>query len=294
VGRPSCRNSDVNLESPSSSRSLWLLASQLRLVNMSSAHKDRFLTRIRHHMAKDDSIWKACFRKHFPGYPLPSPSAEGSSWFIETAKMAKGLAPITWDPESSAKSFDFDKANKLATRTKGTGPKYPKAISFMPIDLKKKHEFAFLLKGHAILGLYSTSSKVDLHQELNVAGEAKDPAELVKSERVLEASVIFTRTKKHHYFENYRWDARGSARDNYLLSPRSLMGLFDKNPGGVLCELRIQNEKVTWHLAGKEVAEFTFKPTQTYDPPPTIETYLVYCNSAPGSSLESIPPLYRK
>ena len=218
--------------------------------------------------------------------------------------MVRGLAPVIWDPTCAASSFEFSKGNKTVTRKSiEGGPKYPKTLSFLPIDPTKKQKLAFKLKGHALLGLYLTTSKEDLHKELNVKGHAKDPCKVVES-RPMDTCLIVTRTKMVYtvrkYNDSYSY-VRAHAGSSRFYNPSTFVGLFnDKKEEGVICELDFfKQNHVRFLLDGRFAASYSFSNPEVYQKPqsarnagcpPKLETYLVYCNSAPGSSLESIVP----
>ena len=219
--------------------------------------------------------------------------------------MVRRLAPVGWDPACSASSFEFSKGNKTVTRksTQG-GPKYPKTLSFLPIDPTKKQKLAFRLKGHAILGLYLTTSKENLHKELNVKGNSEDPCKVAKI-RTMDTCLIVTRTqvvyavrKQSYYAHTHAWSSRFENASTFV-------GLFnDKKEEGVICELDFfKQNHVRFLLDGRFAASYSFSNPEVYQKPqsarnagcpPKLETYLVYCNSAPGSSLESIIPPPKK
>jgi len=260
--------------------------------------------RYRLQIAQDETIWKMLFSIHFQGYPLPHPEEE-RSWYLETSKMVRRLAPVGWDPACSASSFEFSKGNKTVTRksTQG-GPKYPKTLSFLPIDPTKKQKLAFRLKGHAILGLYLTTSKENLHKELNVKGNSEDPCKVAKI-RTMDTCLIVTRTqvvyavrKQSYYAHTHAWSSRFENASTFV-------GLFnDKKEEGVICELDFfKQNQVRFLLDGRFATSYAFSNPEVYQKPqpgrgsrcaPKLETYLVYCNSAPGSSLESIIPPPKK
>jgi len=216
-------------------------------------------------------------------------------WFSASAKLAKSVGLISWDPAFSDPSFIFSNNKKTINRRVCSGgePQYPKAISFRPINVQGNSTHAFLLKGLGLIGICCARSKEALFEDFNKAsGDDKFLGTYItkRGELRLEATMISTRQNMHYSCSKItrRWKATGP--EVTMLPPYEnkddLKGPSEK--AGLLCELRINSACIQWHLEGKLVASFQFtKPAMGVS-----SFYLVYSNDSRTAGVKSIvPPL---